>query len=155
MNFRRFSFSSEAVDLPATDEQLGSLYPGNAELEARCTQSLSGDRFVSLQSPSRPTRNPLASLPLSLLGQAQGYDRSIEEVLASLPADYFTPAFDPVREHLEEISSWDRSELVERFMQKIEDTDADKDLVISHLTSMIDANYDALMECMTKVQEIN
>ncbi|RYG59700.1 hypothetical protein EON64_19960, partial [archaeon] len=133
MNFRRFSFTSEAVDLPATDEQLVSLYPSNPELEARCQQSLSGDRFVSLQSPVRPARNPLASLPL--LGHGQGYDKSIEEVLEGLPAEYFTPGFDPVREHLEEISSWDRSELVERFMQKIEDTDADKDLVISHLTS--------------------
>jgi len=40
-------------------------------------------------------------------------------------------------------------------MNKIEETDADKDVIIGHLTGMIDENYDDLMACMSNVQSID
>jgi len=45
--------------------------------------------------------------------------------------------------------------MIERFMDKIEEADTDKDVIIGHLTTMIDANYNDLMECMRNVQSID
>lgn len=40
-------------------------------------------------------------------------------------------------------------------MNKIEEADTDKDVIISHLTTMIESNYDELLDCMTNIQSIH
>lgn len=64
-------------------------------------------------------------------------------MVEGLRIEYFTPNYDPIEDHLIEISSWnekygnDNDDIIQLFMNKIEDTDTDKDIIIGHLTSMV------------------
>lgn len=155
MSLRRLSSaflgSSDAISAEAeVDEQLRSLYPELSVLEKRCDISLKENNFVqALKSPGKP---PQVTTNSNFIIH---YERSPEAVVEQLPPEYFTKEFNPVVGHLEEISSWGDGDITERFMQKIEDTDTDKDVIVGHLTEMIDSNYDELMNCMTKIQEVD
>jgi hypothetical protein len=150
MSLRRFSVAllGEAQNPEAeVDLQLRGLYPDLQELEKKCDISLKDNKFIlSLQSGESQTQQTLDVTPSS---------RTPEDILEHLPVGYFEKDYDPIVSHLEEISSWTEGDITERFMQKIEDTDSDKDVIVGHLTTMIDNNYDALMVCMTKIQEID
>jgi hypothetical protein len=142
---KRFSFvsSSDAVD-GDIDELMNGLYPDFISLEQKCQDSVCGSVFIKSDDDD-------------VAGNAehQSLDRSAEDVVDGLPIEYFTANFDPVEGHLIEISSWTGSNIIEQFMNKIEETDTDKDVIIGHLTGMIDENYDDLMACMTNVQSID
>ena len=82
-------------------------------------------------------------------------NRSPEEVIASLNEGYFTAEFDPVEMHLEKVQTWSESEMAENFMIAIEDTDVNKDVVVSKLSAMIESSYGELMGCMRDVHAID
>lgn len=119
------------------DELMKTLYPSGDILEEMCATSYSSKYAV----PEKKIEG----------GDDADLDRSAEEVVQQLPQEYFTEDYDPLGSHLEEVSSWGDDNLIERFMNKIEATDTDKDVIIGLMTSMIDANYDELMECTRKV----
>lgn len=83
------------------------------------------------------------------------YAKSPESVVEGLRAEYFTSDFDPIAPNLKEISTWEEEDMIEKFMTKIEEADTDKDVIIGHLTTMIDANYNDLVDCMRNVQSID
>jgi hypothetical protein len=78
-----------------------------------------------------------------------------EEVVANLYEGYFEPDFDPIERQLNEISSWDDEDMMDRFMATIEETDTDKDMVLTQLADMISLNYTDLMACMRDVHAID
>jgi hypothetical protein len=78
-----------------------------------------------------------------------------EEVVANLHEGYFEPDFDPIERQLNEISTWDEEEMMDRFMATIEETDTDKDMVLTQLADMISLNYTDLMACMRDVHAID
>lgn len=78
-----------------------------------------------------------------------------EEVVANLFQGYFDPEFDPIERQLLEISSWEEEEMMDRFMATIEETDTDKDMVLTQLADMISLNYNDLMACMRDVHAID
>lgn len=80
--------------------------------------------------------------------------KSPEYVVEHLHAEFFSPEFDPVLHQLHAIETWDRGELMERFMSTIEDTDTDKDMVLVKLAEMIETNYSELMGCMRDVSSV-
>jgi hypothetical protein len=82
-------------------------------------------------------------------------NRSPEEVIASLNEGYFTAEFDPVEMHLEKVQTWSESEMAENFMMAIEETDVNKDVVVSKLSAMIESSYGDLMGCMRDVHAID
>lgn len=69
-----------------------------------------------------------------------------QEVVEGLKIEYYTPNYDPLIDHLLEISSWkeeygdDNDILTEKFMSKIEETDTDKDVIIGILTTKVVAS---------------
>jgi hypothetical protein len=144
MNFRRFSLSVDPVDLEI-DDLMKNLYPPAEEIEKKCHQSLKEDKFGLDQVITKRDQS-------QILGQV--YEKTTEEVVEGLPLQYFTPDYDPLVDRLQEISNWGNYDIT-KFMMIIEDTDTNKDVIIGHLTTMIDANYDDLMECMQKVQDIH
>jgi hypothetical protein len=146
MNMRRFSFVTDSLD-NEIDESFRNLYPDPKSIEKRCTESVR-DRSSLVLTPDIALRYRQFTNELS-------YDRSFQEVIEQLPKDYYDVDFDPVIPHLQEISSWDEEDIIEKFMKKIEETDTDKDIIVAELTSMIDANYDDLMSCMRKIQEVS
>lgn len=143
MNFRRFSFVSDYSD-NEIDQSFKNLYPNSEIIEQRCTESINDKKSLILTTSGN--RSAFQQVIL---------ERSFQQVIEHLPKEYYVPDYDPVADHLSEISSWKEVDTVERFMSKIEDTDTDKDVIIGELTSMIDANYDELMSCMRKIQEVS
>ncbi len=120
------------------------LYPDFSMLEKKCLDSVSGGAVSCSEIENQIKPNTTS-----------GADKSAEDVVDGLPLEYFTADFDPVEGHLIEISSWSGGNIIEQFMNKIEETDTDKDVIIGHLTGMIDENYDDLMACMQTVQSID
>lgn len=141
--------SSADADL---DDMLGNLYPAElSTLEQKCDISLKENKFLqALRAPAAEQ-----SLSYSAALMVQQFEKSADEVVDQLPPEYFIKDFDPVLGHLEDISAWEDADITQRFMQKIEDTDTDKDVIVGHLTTMIDNNYDELMSCMTKIQDVD
>ena len=76
-------------------------------------------------------------------------------VVDGLLPGFFEQNFDPVVEIIREVASWGDGDVTERFMSKIEETDTDKDMVLTRLAAMVEANYSDLMECITHVQTID
>lgn len=153
MNFRRFSLTNsfgnyDNVD-GAIDELMSYLHPEQSLLEEKCQRSLVTDQTISSSPRSSRVRSRHVMVSLSEHG------RDPEEVLLNLPQQYFVQGNDPVLQHLEEISSWEEDDIIQKFMMKIEETDMEKDVIIEHLTSMIDSNYDSLMSCMSHVRDIS
>jgi hypothetical protein len=148
MNFRRFSFTSEPLE-NEIDAAFKNIYPSPQKLEIRCEESLK-DSFTNRMKPESNEKKRLVGIRTKVAGS-----RSVKEVLDSLPSNYFTLQYDPIVSHLLEISSWNENDITQKFMSKIEESDNSKDIIVSHMTAMIDASYDELMGCMEKVQEIN
>jgi hypothetical protein len=145
---RRLSFVMGEMPDSEIDEAFKGLYPSSEVIERRCTESVLDKNSLSVSSDLASKLRPIHPNKIS-------YDKSFKEVIDELPDSYFSMQYDPVAEHLEEISSWIDDETIEKFMAKIEETDTDKDIIIGEITSMIDANYDDLMSCMRKIQEIS
>lgn len=78
-----------------------------------------------------------------------------QEVIHNLHEGFFDPTFDPVERQLQEISDWEEEGMMDRFMATIEETDTDKDMVLSQLAEMISLNYSDLMTCMRDVHAID
>ena len=63
--------------------------------------------------------------------------------MEGLKIEYYTPHYDPMGDHLLEISSWnenygdDKDTITELFMNKIEATDVDKDVIIGLLNTKV------------------
>jgi hypothetical protein len=78
-----------------------------------------------------------------------------DEVIQSLPEEYFTAEFDPVVPQLEKFQDWEEDSMAENFMVAIEETDTNKDCIVSKLSVMIESNYNSLMVCMRDVHAID
>jgi len=147
MNFRRFSLVGESNE-NEIDAGFKNLYPSSSLLEKKCEESLK-ENFSNGFKVEKPSST-------RVIGRAKlNNGKSIQQVMGTLSSNYFLQNYDPVEAHLIEISSWKENDITQKFMSKIEDSDNDKDVIVGHLTAMIDQNYDELMECMKKVQEIN
>lgn len=78
-----------------------------------------------------------------------------ESVVDGLSEVFFEKDFDPVFGVIKEVATWGDGDISERFMAKIEETDTDKDMVLSRLATMVEANYADLMNCINHVQAID
>lgn len=121
-----------------------------------CSQ-VDGD-LMSSESGDSELSAPGGGIDTTIVGRAAARRSSVtkvtknpENVIASLPAEFFSPDFDPVQHQLRALATWDSAELMERFMSTIEETDTDKDMVLVKLAEMIETNYSELMECMRDV----
>ena len=150
--FKRFSkqFSSEAA---AEDIDMGmrNLYNDPDILEQRCLLSARGE-----VAPSAEQNIPLPKAVDRVIRQSNHFsNKTAASVISSLPEGFFTPSFDPVALIPMEIASWGGGDLTEQFMSKIEDVDTDKDMILSSLADLIEANYSELMGCMRDVYDID
>ena len=130
---------------PKIDELMAGLYLPGEELELRCVDSIKG------ASNDENKRNSLKTSDIIV-------KKSVEAVLETLNEDYFTSNFDPVDDLLAEISQWGvqmNEDVTARFMNKIEEVDVDKDIVVGRLLYMIQLNYNSLMSCMRDINAID
>ena len=150
--FRRLSipFSSENA---AEDVDIGMrcLYQDTDILEQKCIIAARGGVAPPVDSATHSSKETAR-----VLRQANHFsNKTAKSVIASLPEGFFTPGFDPVRLVPLEIASWGNGDLTEKFMMKIEDVDTDKDMILSSLADLIEANYSELMGCMRDVYDID
>eukprot|EP00601_Ochromonadales_sp_CCMP2298_P025716 CAMPEP_0173274650 /NCGR_PEP_ID=MMETSP1143-20121109/2556_1 /TAXON_ID=483371 /ORGANISM="non described non described, Strain CCMP2298" /LENGTH=282 /DNA_ID=CAMNT_0014211481 /DNA_START=32 /DNA_END=876 /DNA_ORIENTATION=+ len=140
------------------DEQMKAMYGDTTDLEARCTATAYADTAPP-DTPDAPDAPHTPSTPLpepvTNLGMTACYEKSPQAVIDALPKGYFLAGHDPVEPLLLEISSWQREGMMQRCLNRIEEADTDKDVIVSYLTAMIDANYAELMQCMRSVQDID
>lgn len=151
--FRRItkSFTSDA-GAEDIDFCMKNLYQDPDILDQKC--SFTGrDRSVSAIDPAILTAT---ENDRTVRQTASHYsNKTAQSVIASLPEGFFTPGFDPVALLPGEIASWGSGDLTEQFMMKIEDVDTDKDMILSSLADLIEANYSELMGCMRDVYDID
>jgi len=145
----------DVSDEISIDEALASLYPEQDELERRCIQSMQGDTGSgTVDSTISISRNSLNSMHASLVAV-----KTPQMVVDGLKEDFFTADFDPIEEQLWDVSSWvnsiDSVDLTEQFMTKIEEADTDKDMILSRLADMIEANHSELMTCVRDAHAID
>ena len=156
MNFaRRFSLTGDVPHDSDVDNGLSFLYPSWDTLEARCEQSLKLGSSYTFTSPEKSRMTNPNNRGGMTLSSSTNTAATFEEVEAALPEQYWVEEFDPVEIHLTEISSWSEADTTEKFMSKIEETDTQKDVILHQLMTKVDENYDDLMACMSKVQNIN
>jgi hypothetical protein len=174
MNFRqRLSLASSSIASIAAaatagvegksdlDDQLRTLYPSPAEIDKKCMESAASylstlpRKSLTAPLPTKDGENITSGGAEEEDGETPSYVKTPESVVDGLPREYFTPDYDPIEPHLVEISTWEESDMIEKFMAKIEEADTDKDVIIGNLTTMIDANYNDLVECMRNVQSID
>lgn len=143
---RRMSMSSGdlSADGGEIDDLLKSLYEDPDLLERKCLLSAKGLSLKDIEALDSESY----SIGHQLGPGIQNSTKTPETVVGDLPEVYLTENFDPVHALLLEVSDWDKDEMVERFMEKIEDTDTDKDHILSKLADMIEANYSELMNIM-------
>lgn len=139
------------------DEQMRGLYMSPADIDRKCAESVSSyASTVPRKSITQQVKEAAAATPAATSDElSPSYEKSTESVVEGLPVEYFSQDYDPIAPHLIEISTWEDDEMIEKFMNKIEEADTDKDVIIGHLTTMIDANYNDLMDCMRNVQSID
>lgn len=139
------------------DEQMRSLYMSPADIDRKCAESVSSYASTvprkSVSTLAKDTEEENSSAINNELSSS--CEKSPESVVDGLPIEYFSQDYDPIAPHLVEISTWEDDEMIEKFMNKIEEADTDKDVIIGHLTTMIDANYNDLMDCMRSIQSID
>ena len=131
---------------PKIDELMAGLYMSSDELELRCVESIKGASSVE-----ETRRNSFKNSDILI-------KKSVETVLENLNEDYFTGNFDPVDDLLTEISQWGvqmNEDVTARFMNKIEEVDVDKDVIVGKLLGMIQLNYSSLMSCMRDINAID
>lgn len=163
------------LDPCSLDLALSNLYLSSDLLEKKCASSMKQSLCNPVNHTSIPstTNAPCSSAKSSGLhssvpslfgGPRTGNhshivsDKTPESVIEGLRPDFFSPSFDPVHDQLLEISQWGvrmDTTVTERFMMKIEDADTDKDMILSKLADMIEANYGELMSCMRDVNAID
>ena len=130
------------------DDVLRDLYGDTDTLEERC--KFSTTTIESIANDSARRRSMAESM-----GVQRPNKKTQEEIIASLNDGYFTPDFDPVAMHLEKVQQWAEIDMSENFMHAIEETDTNKDVVVSKLSVMIESNYNELMNCMRDVHAID
>lgn len=138
------------------DTGIRSLYQDVDILEEKCTLSMKGIISTPVTSAGVSTKDEKKERIITQ--DASHYsNKSSESVIKSLPPGYFTPVgeYDPVALIPHEVSTWGAGDLTEQFMNKIEDVDTDKDMILSSLADLIEANYTELMGCMTNVYDID
>ena len=151
--FKRLSkpFNSESI---AEDiySCIKNLYQDPDVLEQKCTTTSRDKVTRSID----PLTQPVKSVERTARQNASHYsNKTAQSVIASLPEGFFTQGFDPVALLPVEIASWGDGDLTEQFMTKIEDVDTDKDMILSSLSDLIEANYSDLMGCMRDVYDID
>ena len=144
-------FSSEYA-AEDTDIGMKCLYQDPDILEQKCIVAAKGD-----VAPTKdPATTQLSTESARIIRQGNHFsNKTAQSVIASLPEGFFTPGFDPVALVPLEIASWGNGDLTEHFMTKIEDVDTDKDMILSSLADLIEANYSELMGCMRDVYDID
>jgi hypothetical protein len=136
------------------DELMKNLYQDPDILEKVCILSAKGLSAADMDNSKALT---LSDTPMTsaLSGPVTINTKTTESVMDELGDEYFTHDFDPVERLLYDVSNWDKMELTEQFMLKIEETDSNKDFILGKLADMIEANYSELMTCMRDANDIN
>jgi len=150
---RKFKKENPFEDI---DTGIRSLYQDVDLLEEKCALSMKGTISTPVISMGVPTKDEKKERFITQ--DASHYcNKTAESVIKSLPPGYFTSTgeYDPVALIPHEVSTWGTGDLNEQFMNKIEDVDTDKDMILSSLADLIEANYTELMGCMTNVYDID
>ena len=137
------------------DDQLRTLYLPADEIDRKCLESAASYTNNVIRKSITTQKDGVGNMNNMNEEMETSYAKSPESVVEGLRAEYFTSDFDPIAPNLEEISTWEEEDMIEKFMTKIEEADTDKDVIIGHLTTMIDANYNDLVDCMRNVQSID
>ena len=149
------SSPKDVSDETSIDEALLCLYPEYHELERRCVQSMQGDVVNDTLVNNIGRTSITGSNSLHALAAI----KTPQMVVDGLKEDFFTVDFDPIEEQLWDVSSWvnsiDTVDLTEQFMTKIEEADTDKDMILSRLADMIEANHSDLMACVRDAHAID
>lgn len=152
--------SKDVSDEVSIDEALACLYPDQDELEKRCIQSMQGDiENMTSSSGSGSIENVIKSRNSFNGNNLLIAVKTPQMVVDGLKEEFFTADFDPIEEQLWDVSSWvnsiDSVDLTEQFMTKIEEADTDKDMILSRLADMIEANHGELMTCVRDAHSID
>lgn len=144
---RPFKTEGSAEDI---DNGMKNLYQDPDILEQKCSMA------AKLEVISPVEKSAVASTKEMERIVRQGYsNKTAQSVIASLPEGFFTLGYDPVAQIPGEIALWGDGDLTQQFMLKIEDVDTDKDMILSSLSDLIEANYSELMGCMRAVYDID
>ena len=144
-------FGLDGSSAEEIDQQLQSLYYDSSVLEKRCILAAKGltddtDPGDSGKDSGKEQRR-ITSYFFS--------DKTPQTVIANLPDAFFSPDFDPVAQLPVEVASWGKGDLTDKFMTKMEDFDTDKDMILSSLADLIEANYSEIVECMRDINAID
>jgi Vacuolar-sorting protein 54, of GARP complex len=153
--FKRLAkpFNSESI-AEDIDSCIKNLYQDPDILEQKCTTTSRDKVKGNVDSDVKPDKSK--GVERTARQNASHYsNKTAQSVIASLPEGFFTQGFDPVAMLPIEIASWGDGDLTEQFMTKIEDVDTDKDMILSSLSDLIEANYSDLMGCMRDVYDID
>jgi len=148
------------------DVQLRSLYQDPAGLEKRCEMAAKGLAEAEAESNDGSDAAATAAAAAAVAAAAAAReqrritsyffsDKTPQSVIASLPDAFFSPEFDAAAQLPMEVASWGQGDLTDRFMTKIEDFDTDKDMILSSLADLIEANYSQIVECMRDINAID
>jgi hypothetical protein len=129
---------SEAEDI---DNGMRSLYQDPDILEQKCQLSMMSEPAATLDSLATLANTTTESGSTRLM-PLQYSNKTAQSVIASLPEGYFTSGFDPVALLPDEIASWGEGDLTEQFMNKIEDVDTDKVLLLGLRMLGLRLSYD-------------
>ena len=145
------AFGLDGSSAEEIDQQLQSLYYDSSVLEKRCILAAKGltddtDPGDSGKDSGKEQRR-ITSYFFS--------DKTPQTVIANLPDAFFSPDFDPVAQLPVEVASWGKGDLTDKFMTKMEDFDTDKDMILSSLADLIEANYSEIVECMRDINAID
>jgi phospholipid N-methyltransferase len=148
---KRFSFTFQSdltIDDGDVDELMIGLYPSCDVLEQKCTDSMLNNTSQIIFEKSLDPKK-----------QRHVYDcddNAYDQVIEYLPIEFFSPHFDPIELQLSEISdARTKCNLVELFMNKIEETDTNKDIILGQLNTFLIERQDELNTCMSTVLDIN
>jgi hypothetical protein len=136
-----FGQSTETID-----DMMKNLYEDPDILEYRCLKC--GEAPLQ-QNSNNISKDDLGSTTW------RKPSKSLESVTSSLYEGYFTAGFDPTLLQLQQVTNWTETDRTSKFMAMIEETDTDKDVILSNLANMIEKNYPEIMKCMNDVYDID
>jgi hypothetical protein len=142
------------------DDNLHGLYGDTDILERRCKLSLQGKTLQDEEEDDEDLvriRQEKEEQRKQLLETTSSSSRfsSPQSPVEQLGPDFFRSDFDPTPDIIREVSSWDKDNINEKFMQKIEELDTNKDVITDKLSTLIETNYPNLIECLSNVDIIN
>ena len=149
------AFIDHKLDPTVVDEELWSLHGDVEELEERCKEAVKSS--VILNADAADQSAPLSPVTSGLaVRDSTGavLIKTPDGVVNKMPAAFFTAEFDPVIGLIEEVSKWPQEIAHEHFMNRIEECDTDKGMIVEKLSRLIQRNYPALMNQLVDLESI-